>query len=157
METRDQDGLSEEQVQEFAEAFKLFDKEGKGAISIKEIGTIARSLSAMPTEGMLQEVSMRIDPESKGTIDFNAFLQVMKYLTFGLSEPEDFTEELIQNFGTFDKNGSGFISVDEIRHVLRNLGEKIIDQEIEEMIDQADVDENGRINYREFTKKLFNS
>ena len=65
METRDQYGLSEEQVQEFAEAFKLFDKEGKGTISIKEIGTIARFLSAMPTEGMLQEVSMRIILKAK--------------------------------------------------------------------------------------------
>jgi calmodulin len=36
--------LSEEQVAEFREAFSLFDKDGDGTISTKELGTVMRSL-----------------------------------------------------------------------------------------------------------------
>ncbi len=42
--------LTEEQVAEFREAFLLFDKDGDGTVTTKELGTVMRSLGQNPTE-----------------------------------------------------------------------------------------------------------
>ena len=47
----------------------------------------------------------------------------------------------------FDKDGNGFISAAELRHVMTNLGEKLMDEEVDEMIREADIDGDGQINY----------
>lgn len=39
----------------------------------------------------------------------------------------------------FDKDGNGFISAAELRHIMTNLGEKLTDEEVDEMIREADV------------------
>jgi hypothetical protein len=49
----------------------------------------------------------------------------------------------------FDKDGSGFISAAELRHVMTNLGEKLTDAEVDEMIREADIDGDGQICYDE--------
>jgi calmodulin len=38
---------------------------------------------------------------------------------------------------------------------MTNLGEKLTDEEVDEMIREADVDGDGMINYDEFTKSMF--
>ncbi len=47
----------------------------------------------------------------------------------------------------FDKDGNGFISAAELRHVMTNLGEKLTDDEVDDMIREADLDGDGQINY----------
>lgn len=47
----------------------------------------------------------------------------------------------------FDKDGNGYISAAELRHVMTNLGEKLTDEEVEEMIKEADIDGDGQVNY----------
>ena len=39
-----------------------------------------------------------------------------------------------------------------MRHVMTNLGEKLTDEEVDEMIREADVDGDGQVNYEEFVK-----
>ena len=78
-----------------------------------------------------------------GTIDFPEFLQMMaKKMKEGDSE-----EELREAFKVFDKDGNGFISAAELRHVMINLGEKLTDEEVDEMIREADIDGDGQVNY----------
>ena len=48
------DELTEEQIEEFKEAFSLFDKDGDGTITTKELQTVMRSLGQNPTEAELQ-------------------------------------------------------------------------------------------------------
>ena len=59
----------------------------------------------------------------------------------------DSEEEITEAFRIFDKDSSGFISTAEFKHVMTNLGEKLTDDEIEEMMREADVDNDDRINY----------
>lgn len=59
----------------------------------------------------------------------------------------DSEEELREAFRVFDKNGDGFISASELRHVMTNLGEKLTDEEVEDMIKEADLDGDGLVNY----------
>ena len=60
-----QEGLNEDQVAEFKEAFALFDKDGDGTITTKELGTVMRSLGQNPTEAELQDMINEVDVDGK--------------------------------------------------------------------------------------------
>ena len=51
-------------------------------------------------------------------------------------------------FATFDTDGSGYISADELKQLMTNLGEQLTPDEINEMIEAADQDGDGQINYQ---------
>jgi calmodulin len=54
----------------------------------------------------------------------------------------------------FDKDQRGFIEAKELRHVLTNIGEKLSTNEMEDMIKEADPDNDGKIQYEEFVRLL---
>ena len=70
-------GKKGEQIAEFTEAFSLFDTNGDGTITIKELGTVMRSLGQNPTEAELQVMINEVDADTDGTIDFLEFLTMM--------------------------------------------------------------------------------
>lgn len=47
----------------------------------------------------------------------------------------------------FDKDGNGYITAAELRFVMTNLGEKMTDEEVDEMVKEADKDGDGQIDY----------
>eukprot|EP00940_MAST-03C_sp_MAST-3C-sp2_P000324 g324.t1 len=146
----DPDQLTEEQIAEFKEAFSLFDKDGDGTITTKELGTVMRSLGQNPTEAELQDMINEVDADGNGTIDFPEFLTMMARKM----KDTDSEEEILEAFKVFDKDGNGFISAAELRHIMTNLGEKLTDEEVDEMIREADIDGDGQINYEEFVKMM---
>ena len=145
--------LTEEQIAEFKEAFSLFDKDGDGTITTKELGTVMRSLGQNPTEAELQDMINEVDADGNGTIDFPEFLSLMARKM----KETDTEEELMEAFKVFDRDGKCLISAAELRHVMTNLGEKLTDEEVDEMIREADVDGDGHINYEEFVKMMMSS
>ena len=52
----------------------------------------------------------------------------------------------------FDEDENGYICANELKYVMTNLGEKMTDEEVDEMIKAADADEDGQISYEEFVK-----
>lgn len=142
--------LSEEQIAEFKEAFSLFDRDGDGCITTKELGTVMRSLGQNPTEAELQDMVGEVDADGSGTIDFPEFLSLMARKM----RDSDSEEEIREAFRVFDKDGNGYISAAELRHVMTNLGEKLTDEEVDEMIKEADCNNDGQVNYEEFVRMM---
>ena len=62
--------------------------------------------------------------------------------------------EIREAFSVFDKDSSGRISAEELRHVMQSLGENLSDEEIQQMIREADTDGDGEISFQEFTAML---
>merc|ERR1712014_342405 len=111
-------------------------KDGDGTITTKELGTVMRSLGQNPTEAELQDMINEVDADGNGTIDFPEFLTMMARKM----KDTDSEEEIREAFRVFDKDGHGYISATELRHVMTNLGEKLTDEELDEMICEADID-----------------
>lgn len=143
--------FTEKQLTEFKEAFAMFDKQGEGKMLIKDIGMILRSLGYNPTEKYIQEVIKENLPEEK--INLSQFIKIME-----TRAPVNCTEEELRTaFNIFDKNQNGFITADELRHVMVNLGEKLTEDEAQAMIQEADTDGDGKINFQDFITVMLNN
>ncbi|KAH8686499.1 hypothetical protein BGZ61DRAFT_52921 [Ilyonectria robusta] len=138
--------FSDQQIAEFRQAFSLFDSNGDGQVTAKDIGTVMRSLGQNLSDAELQDMVNEIDVDKNGTIDFFEFLAIMSKKR----NINDIQEGLLDAFKVFDKDGSGTISRDEIRQVMLSLGERLTEEEINEMLKVADKDGNGTIDYNEF-------
>ena len=106
------------------------------------------------------EIMMRIFKELDRNHDKRISKQEFKLYKNILIEQEKrysrstFEEKLHSTFALFDRNQDNYISRQEIRETMHNLGENIDDNLIEEMIQTADTDHDGRISRNEFEKLL---
>ncbi|XP_066975123.1 uncharacterized protein [Macrobrachium rosenbergii] len=139
-------GLTDDLVAEFKEAFMLFDKDEDGMITTAELGVVLRSLGQRPSEKEIKKLVARVETTTDGVIEFNEFLQMMSKKMKDTSNQD----ELKEAFMVFDKNKSGYLSSTELRHVMTSLGEKMSEQEVEDMIKDASPNGDGRVNYEEF-------
>jgi len=146
----DKSPLTDEQISEFKEAFQMFDKDGDGQIDSKELGTVMRSLGQNPSESELQDMIGEVDADSNGAIDFPEFLIMMGRKM----KDTDSEEEIREAFKVFDRDNNGVISSAELRHVMTSIGEKLTDEEVDEMIREADEDGDGHIDYHEFVQLM---
>ena len=96
-----------------------------------------------------------IDKDGSGSIDFEEFLDMM---TAKMSD-KDSREDIMKVFNLFDDDQTGKISLRNLKRVAKELGETMTDAELLEMIERADNDQDGEINFEEFyaimTKKTF--
>merc|ERR1712075_28026 len=92
-----------------------------------------------------------IDKDGSGTIDFSEFLEMM---TAKMSE-KDSKEQILKAFRLFDDDDTGKITFRNLKRVAKELGENMTDEELQEMIDEADRDGDGEINEDEFFKNFF--
>ena len=138
--------LTKEQIAELKETFVLFDKNGDGSISKDEFKEALRLFGQKPTDMQLQEMINSVDKDGSGAIEFSEFTILMgKHL-----KEKDSEVELKAAFNFFDIDRDGFITAPELRVVLRKLGEKMTDEEIDDIVKEGDKDGDGRINYQEF-------
>jgi centrin-3 len=141
--------LSDEQAQEVAEAFQLFDTDRDGAIDPHEMKVAMRALGfdARREEvvRLMEEVGTR-DAAGHLLIGLSDFTELMKD-KFAQRDPR---HEMIKAFQLFDENNTGRISLRNLRRVARELGENMSDEELQAMIDEFDKDQDGEINLDEF-------
>ncbi len=106
-----------------------------GRISTKELGTVMRELGQNPTHQELLDMIHDVDINNDGYIDFPEFLVLMSRA----APKQNDDDEIRAAFNVFDMDGSGTISKDELRYVLRGLGENLSEKDLDEMFNQADL------------------
>ena len=143
------DLLDEAQMARLKRAFCIFDKDDSGKISHQEMMGVLRLLGTNPTNGELEDIIRGIDLNQDGFIDFLEFARVW-WVREQQNIEADFDIELELAFKVFDTDGSGVITRDELRDKLTTLGEKLSEEEVEELLAEADTDNSGTISFEEF-------
>merc|ERR1712217_108481 len=131
--------LTEEQKQEIKEAFDLFDTDGSGEIDSKELKVAMRALGFEPKKEEIQKMISDVDDDGSGTIGYEEFLKMMTFKILN-RDPKD---EILKAFRLFDDDETGKISFKNLKRVAKELGERMTDEELQEMIDEADRDGDG--------------
>ncbi len=137
-------------VEQIREAFNVFDKDNDGFITLKELGTVMRSLGQNPTETELHDLIKQYDRDESGTIDFIEFFDLM-YKKMKETEME---QEIFEIFEALDRDGNGVLSGEEIQSVMDLVGVHLTDDQVKELIKQADLDEDGQLNFQEFFRMM---
>ncbi|XP_057670867.1 uncharacterized protein LOC130902639 isoform X2 [Diorhabda carinulata] len=140
--------LNDEQKNDIKEAFDLFDNEGSGKIDAKDLKVAIRALGFEPKKEEIKKMIADIDKDGTGEISFEDFLQLM---SVKMAE-KDSKEEIMKAFRLFDDDETGKISFKNLKRVAKELGENLTDEELQEMIDEADRDGDGEINQEEFLR-----
>ncbi|XP_074095948.1 uncharacterized protein LOC141525375 [Cotesia typhae] len=140
--------LSEQQRADIKEAFDLFDKDGTGIIASKELKIVLRALGFEYKREELKKLTSKVDPDNEGVISYEDFLHLVAEK---MSEKDD-TQEVMRAFKLFDDDGTGKITFKNLKRVAKELGETLTDEEIQEMIDEADRDGDGAISPEEFLR-----
>merc|ERR1711964_953611 len=118
--------LTDEQLDEIREAFSLFDSDASGAIDVRELKAAMRALGFEIKNEELKKMVSDIDNDGNGTIEFQEFLGMM---TGKMGEKD---------------------SREDIEKVFKMFKMFIDDEELQDMINQADRDGDGAINMDEF-------
>merc|ERR1712054_417574 len=140
--------LTEEQKQEIKEAFDLFDTDGSGSIDSKELKVAMRALGFEPKKEEIQKMISDVDDDGSGTIEYEEFLKMMTHKILN-RDPKD---EILKAFRLFDDDETGKIPFKNLKRVAKELGERMTDEELQEMIDEADRDGDGEVNEEEFLR-----
>ncbi|CAN1186080.1 Probable calcium-binding protein CML13 [Linum perenne] len=140
--------LTDEQIHSMKEAFVLFDTDGDGKIAPSELGILMRSLGGNPTQSQLK--SIVAEEKLTAPFDFKRFLELMaKHM-----KPEPFDRQLRDAFKVLDKDSTGFVSVQDLRHILTSIGEKLEPTEFDEWIREVEVGKDGKIKYEDFIARM---
>ena len=142
--------ISEEAKANYMDAFNMFDTNHDGTITSQKIGELMRKLGKNPTQAQLAQIIENIAKPDSKQIGFDDFVELMEQK----NRENDPEIEIINTFQIFDKDNNGLISNEEFFHIIRTFGETLTDEEIQEIITEADVDGDGYINYEEFVRMM---
>ena len=142
--------LEEDKLNECKLIFDMFDEDKDSQITVNELGDCLRICGAAPSQQELDMIIKNLEDNKNEYIPFDIFIKLLERLL----STQDSEEDLINEFMKMDKVGDGTISESDLRNLMSNYENPLNSQEIEDIIQEANVDENGYINIQRFVKVL---
>ncbi|EMD42351.1 Ca2+-binding EF-hand superfamily protein [Gelatoporia subvermispora B] len=138
--------LSDEQKQEIKEAFELFDTDKDGSIDYHELKVAMRALGFDLKKAEVLKLLRDHDKTGHGLMGYDDFQKIMTERILA----RDPMDEIRRAFQLFDDDNTGKISLRNLRRVAKEIGDRLEDDELQAMIDEFDLDQDGEINEQEF-------
>ena len=141
--------LTDEKLKECKIIFDLIDKDKDTKLTPEELGPALRVCGASPSQ---QELDMAIQSsgDKSNLITFEKFINIYE----NLINNQDSEEDIINELKKLDKNGSGTITVNDLKNLLANYGDVLTKEEVDDVIQEANADKGGNINIEKFAKIL---
>ena len=141
--------LTDEKLKECKIIFDLIDKDKDTKISPEELGPALRVCGASPSQQELEMV-IQSSGDQSNLITFEKFIDIYEKLI----NNQDSEDDIINELKKLDKNGTGNITVNDLKSLLANYGEVLTKEEIDDIIQEANADKSGNINIEKFAKIL---
>ncbi len=132
--------------------FNNFDKDQDGLISYQELKELMKQTTKSFIEADLQDLLNETDINEKGQINCKTYIDIITKL----NKKNDTDDEIIEVFKIFDKDNSGLISTKKIMDVFLKIDENIKEEEVLQMIKECDTDQDGYLNFEEFSHMVKN-
>ncbi len=142
------------QLQSIKDTYKIFltyDENLDGRITKNEMLKVFKNLLGMDSkaEEEVETIFNKMDNDKNGYIEYQEFIIASIDKSIFLKE-----ENLKFAFKFFDKDGSGNITIDELKKVFCTSNEKILDKVFSDIVDKIDSDGNKEISYVEFKQMM---
>ena len=140
--------LNEEQIALFQEVFSMYDADDDGTINTADLGSVLKCLGMNLTKEELEKLTNEVDSGAFGMVNFQQFLVMMA----NHLKESNIEEQRYEAFRMFDVDGKGFITASDLKQIMINLGEKLMDRDISAMMKEADINKDGQVSYDEFIR-----
>lgn len=141
--------LTNENLAALKEAFMLFDYDKDGRIFTRDVGPVIRSIGLKPSEAEVKSIMKDVE-QGGGDVDLQTLVTLISRKVTG--PPPEKPEDLREMFRMYDKDGRGFISVQEMRHLLTTVGEKLTDDEADDLMKMTGCVQKGTVDYNRFVQ-----
>nr|P29291.1 RecName: Full=Troponin C, isoform 2B [Homarus americanus] len=147
------DSLDAEQLSALQKAFDSFDTDSKGFITPETVGVILRMMGVKISEKNLQEVISETDEDGSGELEFEEFVELAA--KFLIEEDEEALKaELREAFRVYDRGGNGYITTDVLKEILRELDNRLTEEDLDSIIEEVDEDGSGTLDFNEFMQMM---
>lgn len=131
--------------------FTLFDKQAKGSISKVQVGDYLRAIGYNPTNALVEEIVANSGDE----VTLSELESLVKNNEEKLEQTtQGKVEDFVKAFQVFDKDGTGKVTPGDIRYLLTGLGERLTDEEVDELMKGIEIDSDGLIDYKKFVEDV---
>lgn len=133
-------------MEDVQDVFHFHDTVGDGKIAANQLPAALRAMMLNPTEALLEELTKKRTSGSR--ISIEEFIPIYKKV-----EAECGRNTTAKEFQTllshFDREGNGQIQLVELKNMLQNGGEKLSNQEVDNLLFGVEV-VDGKININHF-------
>jgi Ca2+-binding EF-hand superfamily protein len=150
------DKLKDQEIENAEFAFGIYDCDGTGKIDAYDIPDVLRSLNLNPTIELCEKLGATKKRGEK-KLSVEEFLPIFAQVK--VQKDQGSFEDFMECLKLYDKQENGTMLLAELEHSLKALGEKLSDDEVNELFaDCMDPeDDEGQIFYAPFLKKMMDN
>ena len=138
--------ISEEQLIEVKEAFTVFDSEQTGGLDARELKAAISALNIKISKDEIRQIYQEYGKDIREKITQEEFIEIAIPRL-----PDRHSKEYIQKiFQYFDLENTGKITIRNLKKIAHEIGENLTDEELKEIMEEADRDGDGYIGFDDF-------
>jgi len=141
--------LNPQEVKQFSEVFEMYDEAGTEKVNIDKVGAMMNSMGWNATAAEITNCRKAAKFEDGCDLTLDMYLTFMGVWT-SLKPPKHSDDALRDAFKVFDKKGTGSVPGEVFKYIMMGCGEPLSEQEMTELMREADTDGDGNIDFEEF-------
>ncbi|XP_014102787.1 troponin C [Bactrocera oleae] len=143
-----------EQLRIMRNAFKAFDHDERGHIEYNDVQTILEILGQKLDDKAIKALIKEVDKSNSGKLDFSQFCKLAARFVEVEEDTPALVGELKEAFRVYDKEGKGYLTVQVLRDILRELDDKLSASDLDMIIEEIDADGSGTVDFDEFMQVM---
>ncbi|KAL4488514.1 hypothetical protein ABPG72_013082 [Tetrahymena utriculariae] len=138
--------IPREELIEIKQAFDIFDQSRDGTIDPLELRQAFEELGWKSNNKFIYKILEEIDNDYSGGIGFDEFLQIATSKVTDKNSKKE-TDKVFRMFDSHEsnRNGKGYITIDDLKRIAEELGEDMTEEELQDMFNRADADQDGKV------------